>query len=60
MPEPERTRNILSAIINFIKFAEEREHFVKKLRDQSITAQEERERTSQNIIELKRKIAEIK
>ncbi|KAI5122463.1 hypothetical protein M0805_008774 [Coniferiporia weirii] len=60
LPEPERTRNILSAIINFIKFAEERGSFIKKLRDQSTTAVTERERVDQEVAELKQKIAEIK
>ena len=59
-PEPERTRNILSAIINLIKFAEERDGFIKKLREQSVSAQMEREQTLQKIDELKEKIAEIK
>lgn len=60
LPESERTRNILSAIINFIKFAEERGTFLKKLRDQSTSALSERERTEQQVAELKQKIAEIK
>ena len=60
LPEPERTRNILSAIINFIKFAEERGGFLKKLRDQSASALTERERMEQQAAELKQKIAEIK
>ena len=59
-PEPERTRNILSAIINFIKFAEERGTFLKKLRDQSTSALEEKERLTHEIEEIKRKIEEIK
>ncbi|KAL5482632.1 NUF2 [Sanghuangporus weigelae] len=59
-PEPERTRNILSAIINFIKFAEERAPFLKKLRDQSSSALEERDQTKQKVEEMRRKIAEIK
>ncbi|KAL5501596.1 NUF2 [Sanghuangporus vaninii] len=59
-PEPERTRNILSAIINFIKFAEERAPFLKKLRDQSSSALEERDRTKQKVEEMRQKIAEIK
>lgn len=60
LPESERTRNILSAIINFIKFAEERGTFLKKLRDQSTSALSERERIEQQVAELKQKIAEIK
>ncbi|THH11642.1 hypothetical protein EW145_g515 [Phellinidium pouzarii] len=60
LPEPERTRNILSAIINFIKFAEERGSFLKKLRDQSTSALAERERMEQSVTELKQKIAEVK
>lgn len=59
-PEPERTRNILSAIINFIKFAEERGTFLKKLRDQSTSALDERERLTHEIAEIKKKIEEIK
>ncbi|EJC97997.1 uncharacterized protein FOMMEDRAFT_143487 [Fomitiporia mediterranea MF3/22] len=58
-PEPERTRNILSAIINFIKFAEERAPFLKKLRDRSVSALSEKERTAQRVAELKQKIDEI-
>lgn len=59
LPEPERTRNILSAIINFIKFAEERGSFLKKLRDQSISGFEEKERMTHMVAELRQKIAEI-
>ena len=59
-PEPERTRIILSAIINFIKFAEERATFLKTLRDQSVQAVEERERMIQSVAEMKQKIEEIK
>lgn len=59
-PEPNRTRNILSALINFIKFAEERASFLKKLRDQSVQAVEERVSMTQKVAELKQKIAEIK
>lgn len=42
-PEPERTRLILSAIINFIKFAEENEAFLKGLQQQAIGMVEERD-----------------
>ncbi|KAH8114618.1 Nuf2 family-domain-containing protein [Phellopilus nigrolimitatus] len=59
-PEPERTRNIMSAIINFVKFVEERGGFLRKLRDQSTSALEERERMQHKVAELKQKIAEIK
>ena len=53
------TRNILSAIINFIKFAEERAPFLKKLRDRSVSALAEKEHTAQRVAELKQKIDEI-
>lgn len=59
-PESERTRSILSAIINFIKFCEEREVFLKKLRDQSSAALEERKSVAAQVAETRRKIAEIK
>ena len=59
-PEPERTRSVLSAIINFIKFCEEREIFLRKLRDQSIAALDEREKLAEQAVELKQRIAEIK
>ena len=59
-PEPERTRNILSAIINFIKFAEERGTFLKNLRDQSTSALEERDAMVQQAAELREKVEEIK
>jgi len=59
-PESERTRSILSAIINFIKFCEEREVFLKKLRDQSSAALEERKSVAAQVAEMKRKITEIK
>ncbi|KLO15739.1 hypothetical protein SCHPADRAFT_849077 [Schizopora paradoxa] len=59
-PEQDRTRSILSAIINFIKFCEEREEFLSKLRVQSTAALEERERVGTQVVDLQRKIAEIK
>lgn len=59
-PEPERTRSILSAIINFIKFCEEREIFLKKLREQSSAALEERTTLAQQVLAMKQRIHEIK
>lgn len=59
-PEPERTRNVLSAIINFVKFAEERGPFLKKLRDQFTAATEERERLSLDVLELRKKVTFVK
>lgn len=58
-PEPERTRTILSAMINFVRFAEEREVFHKKLRDESAGAIEERDRVAEQVAELKERIAVI-
>ena len=59
-PEPERTRNILSAIINFIKFAEERGSFLKNLREQSTSAIEERDAMRTQVEEMRQKVADMK
>jgi kinetochore protein Nuf2 len=41
-PDPSRTRNILSAFINFIKFTEQRQPFINSLRNESARLAEER------------------
>lgn len=59
-PESERTRNILSAIINFIQFTEERGGFVKRLRSQSAAAVEERDSARIRVEELRKKVSDLK
>ena len=42
-PNPDRTRSIFSTFINFIKFLEQREAFINRLREQSTTMIRERQ-----------------
>lgn len=51
-PDPDRTRSILSAFINFIKFSEQSDVFITRLRDQSAALQRERETVQEQIDEL--------
>ncbi len=59
-PETQRTRLILSAFVNFIRFAEEREVFLKELRDKSQRTIEERDRMKQQVEELRAAIEKRK
>ena len=59
-PEPERTRAIFSAFINFVKFCEQCETFISGLRERSAAVIEERDRVAQQLVETKQKIAAIK
>ncbi|EPT01833.1 hypothetical protein FOMPIDRAFT_1029606 [Fomitopsis schrenkii] len=59
-PEPERTRAIFSAFINFVKFCEQCETFISGLRERSSAVIEERDRVAQRLVETKQKIAFIK
>lgn len=60
LPDPERTRFILSAFINFVKFAEQCTSFVSSLRDKSATIIEERERVAQELSTIQYKLAALK
>ncbi|KAI0736553.1 Nuf2 family-domain-containing protein [Fomitopsis betulina] len=59
-PEPERTRAIFSAFINFVKFCEQCEVFISGLRERSSAVIEERDRVAQRLVETKQKIVSIK
>ncbi|KAF8840994.1 hypothetical protein BDN67DRAFT_967767 [Paxillus ammoniavirescens] len=60
LPDPERTRFILSAFINFVKFAEQCAPFISNLRDQSTTVIEEREHLAQELAALQHKLNTLK
>ena len=60
LPDPERTRFILSAFINFVKFAEQCTPFVASLRDQSATFIEEREHVAHELAALQHKLSTLK
>ncbi|TFY82587.1 hypothetical protein EWM64_g1426 [Hericium alpestre] len=59
-PERERTRSILSAFINFIKFTEQCQGFVNGLREKSAARVGEREQVSRELAEVRQRIAMIK
>ncbi|KAF9810824.1 hypothetical protein IEO21_06772 [Rhodonia placenta] len=59
-PEPDRTRAIFSAFINFVKFSEQCETFINGLREKSTAAIEERDRIVQQVDEVRQKVAHIK
>lgn len=59
-PEPERTRAIFSAFINFVKFSEQCESFITDLRERSAGMVEERDSVAQQLTDAHRKIAYIK
>ena len=59
-PEPEQTRLNLSAIINFLKFVEEREPFVSGLREKAQVALEERERLRRGVEERRGRVGELR
>ncbi|KAG9318295.1 Nuf2 family-domain-containing protein [Chiua virens] len=60
LPDPERTRFILSAFINFVKFAEQCTPFITNLRDQSTTIIEEREQVAQELATFQHKLNILK
>ncbi|KAF9239623.1 Nuf2 family-domain-containing protein [Melanogaster broomeanus] len=60
LPDPERTRFILSAFINFVKFAEQCTPFISNLRDKSTTIIEEREQVAQELAALQHKLDTLK
>jgi kinetochore protein Nuf2 len=60
-PERERTIDLLSAFINFIKFTEQWcNPFIKELRDKSAAAITEREQVVLELAEIQEKIKKIK
>jgi kinetochore protein Nuf2 len=59
LPDPERTRSMLSALINFVKFALQQEQDLRKFRDHSVAALTERDRLAVEANELRRKIGGI-
>lgn len=59
-PTYARTHRILSAIINFGRFSEERYSFIERIQQQGLKASEERDDLQQQIIDLRRKIDEHK
>ncbi|KAI9569099.1 Nuf2 family-domain-containing protein [Boletus coccyginus] len=60
LPDAERTRFVLSAFINFVKFAEQCTPFVANLRDQSTTIIDEREHVAQELAALQHKLNTLK
>ncbi|KAH9946391.1 uncharacterized protein BXZ73DRAFT_95891 [Epithele typhae] len=56
-PNPDRTRSILSAFINFMKFSEQSDAFITRLRDQSATLIRERQTVAEETEELLQTIA---
>ncbi|TFY65685.1 hypothetical protein EVG20_g5406 [Dentipellis fragilis] len=59
-PERERTRSILSAFINFIRFSEQCIPFVMSLREKSASLNDERAQAEKELAEIQRKVSEIK
>ncbi|KAI0747799.1 Nuf2 family-domain-containing protein [Daedaleopsis nitida] len=59
-PDPDRTRGILSAFINFIKFSEQSEAFITRLREQSTAVIKERRAVAEEISDLERRMAEFR
>ncbi|KAG2158016.1 Nuf2 family-domain-containing protein [Suillus bovinus] len=59
-PEPERTRFILSAFINFVKFAEQCTTFISNVREKSAQVIEEREQAIQELSEVQHNLAVLK
>lgn len=53
-----RTHKILSAIINFGRFSEERLSFVERLQQQYTKASEERDDLQQEILDLRQKLSD--
>ncbi|GJJ12032.1 hypothetical protein Clacol_006272 [Clathrus columnatus] len=59
-PTYARTHRILSAIVNFGRFSEERYSFIERLQQQHLKASEERDDLQQQVIDLRQKIQEHK
>ena len=59
-PEKGRTMNILSAIVNFVKFSEEQADLIRSLQSQDIYALEEQDRLIEEINVIQKKVDEIK
>ncbi|KAH9857774.1 Nuf2 family-domain-containing protein [Lenzites betulinus] len=59
-PEPDRTRAVFSAFINFIKFTEQSEAFIHRLRNQSTAVVKERQAVLEETEDLEQKMSEFK
>ena len=59
-PDPDRTRSIFSAFINFIKFSEQSEAFINRLREQSTAVIRERQVVTEEIQDLQEKMEGFK
>ncbi|KAL7283136.1 hypothetical protein ACG7TL_002562 [Trametes sanguinea] len=59
-PDPDRTRSIFSAFINFIKFSEQSEAFINRLRNQSATVIKERQAVIEETADLEQRMSEFK
>ncbi|EIW60678.1 kinetochore-associated Ndc80 complex subunit NUF2 [Trametes versicolor FP-101664 SS1] len=59
-PEPDRTRAVFSAFINFIKFTEQSEAFINRLRNQSSAVIKERQAVLEETAELQQRVSEFK
>ncbi|TFK82014.1 hypothetical protein K466DRAFT_317481 [Polyporus arcularius HHB13444] len=59
-PDSDRMRAILSAFINFIKFSEQNEGFLTRLREQSSALLKERQIVTEEIAELEDKMTKFK
>lgn len=60
IPTSERTRLILSAFINFVKFSEQCAPFVEKLRGKAADLIQEREDVSHELSRLEAQLAQLK
>ncbi|CCM06381.1 uncharacterized protein FIBRA_08640 [Fibroporia radiculosa] len=59
-PEPERTRSLFSAFINFVKFSEQCESFITGLREKSANVIDERNKVAAEVIEVHQRVNAIK
>ncbi|KAI0038778.1 hypothetical protein FA95DRAFT_1142540, partial [Auriscalpium vulgare] len=59
-PTPERTRLILSAFINLVKFSEQQEEFVSGLRGKSTKLVDEREKVTADLARVQAQLAQIR
>ncbi|KAI1790724.1 Nuf2 family-domain-containing protein [Ganoderma leucocontextum] len=59
-PDPDRTRSIFSAFINFIKFSEQSEAFINRLREQSTAVIRERQVVTEEVQDLQEKMEGFK
>jgi kinetochore protein Nuf2 len=60
LPEPDRTRVILSAFINYIKFCEQNAPIIAECQKTSTNAIEERKKVMRELDEAKMQIASLK